>query len=478
MKIITLFSFGETFDWSNYESKKLGEDIMSSVKIRVDINAHIDGLKCDVVKQNEDAYAVLKFDNLGYGSISAIKFDACGFNSFGDIVLVNGQEKFFLIVQDIEIEKNEQVTSLKAKLPNSDIKRLELQECQICYTNGTVVSYEGAHNCEFEVEEFDGLEEKAAVKKLYSKNAKYKVKEFEEGWICTCGRYNPHENEKCSLCENSKTLLLDMCSEDGMFRIIERYHSTCKEEERVAAEEEKKKQKKARKRNIGICVGIISAIVVIVLISYANMMSKRQTYASVEKMREAMQGNWSHRSEFDYDIMWQLQIEGDKCKRVYDSSENVFEYDITWNPSKGTFEMGNDTFVVERGGQIITEDNYSYDKGGFTLTPGESSDSDSDSYSSYESVYSALKFSEIYVSDNSSYTVCTGKVTNNGNKTYRFVTIKGSFENSYGTVVDTDSTYAIGSEGLAPGESKSFRMSVSKDTTIEDCSISITDYDN
>ena len=69
-------------------------------------------------------------------------------------------------------------------------------------------------------------------------------------------------------------------------------------------------------------------------------------------------------------------------------------------------------------------------------------------------------------------------MTNNGKKTYRFVTIKGSFENSSGTVVDTDSTYAVGSEGLAPGESKSFRMSVRKDTTIEDCSISITDYDN
>lgn len=69
-------------------------------------------------------------------------------------------------------------------------------------------------------------------------------------------------------------------------------------------------------------------------------------------------------------------------------------------------------------------------------------------------------------------------MTNNGKKTYRFVTIKGAFKDSSGTVVDTDSTYAVGSEGLAPGESKSFRMSVSEDSTIEDCSITITDYDN
>lgn len=451
---------------------------MNSVKIQVDVNAHINNLKCDIIKQNEEAYAILQFDNLGYGSISAIKFDACGFNSFGDVVLVNKQEKFFLIVQDIEIEKNEQVTSLRAKLPNSDIKRLELQECQICYADGRVVNYEGEKKCEFEVEEFDDIEDKTAIKGIYGKNAKYKVKEFDEGWICTCGRYNSLENVKCSLCDNSKTLLLDMCSDDGMTRIKERYHSMCKEEKRIAEQEEKQQQKKARKKNIGIIMGIISVIVVIILVSYATMMSKRQTYSSVEEMREAMQGNWSYKSEFNDDIMWQLQIEGDKCKQVFRSTEDTYERNITWNPSEGTFKTGYTTYIVKSGGQTITENNYSYDKGGMTLTPGESSDSNHGSYSSYESVYSALKFSEIYVSSNSGYTVCTGKLTNNGKKTYRFVTIKGSFKNSHGTVVDTDSTYAVGSEGLAPGESKSFRMSVSKDTTIKDCSISITDYDN
>lgn len=451
---------------------------MDRVNIQVDINAHIANLKSDVVKQKEEAYVMLEFDNLGYGSISAIKFEACGFNSFGDVVLVHGQEKFFLIVQDITIERNEHVKSLKAKLPNGDMKRLELHECQICYADGTIVSYEGEKNCEFEVEEFDDLEQREAVKKIYGKNAKYIVKEFQEGWICTCGRFNSYENEKCTLCENPKDLLTDMCTEDGMKQIVERYHNIREEEKRTEIEEEKKKRKSVRKKLIGIFAGVIGIIIAIILVSNAVTMSKRQTYDSVEAMRTAMQGNWSHRSEFDYEIMWQLQIEGDKGTRVFDSSENTFEFDITWNPSKGTFEMGNDTFIVESGGQTLVDDNSSYEKGGITLSPGKSSDRGNDSYSGYESAYSALKFSNIYVSHNSSYTVCTGKVTNNGKKTYRFVTIKGSFENSYGTVVDTDSTYAVGSEGLAPGESKSFRMSVKKDTTIEDCSISITDYDN
>ena len=113
-------------------------DNLKSTKIEIDVNAHIENLKCDIVKQNDGAYAIIAFDNLGYGNISAIKFDACGYNSFGDIVNVNGQEKFFLIVQDVDIKRNEHVTDLRAKLPNADIKKLDMQECQICYADGTV----------------------------------------------------------------------------------------------------------------------------------------------------------------------------------------------------------------------------------------------------------------------------------------------------------------------------------------------------
>lgn len=90
---------------------------------------------------------------------------------------------------------------------------------------------------------------------------------------------------------------------------------------------------------------------------------------------------------------------------------------------------------------------------------------------------SNLEFSDIKIEHNSSYTVCTGKVTNYGLATYKFVTIKGSFVNSSGSTCDTDSTYAVGSEGLAPGESTTFRMSIPRDRNVKDCKISITDYD-
>lgn len=73
--------------------------------------------------------------------------------------------------------------------------------------------------------------------------------------------------------------------------------------------------------------------------------------------------------------------------------------------------------------------------------------------------------------------MCTGTITNNSSKTYRFVEVKGAFKNSNGKVVDTDWTYAVGSEGLAPGESSTFRMSVTKQYDITDCDVSILEYD-
>lgn len=65
---------------------------------------------------------------------------------------------------------------------------------------------------------------------------------------------------------------------------------------------------------------------------------------------------------------------------------------------------------------------------------------------------SDLRISGVSLSSSSSYITATGTVTNNGSRTVRFVEVKAAFKNSSGKVVDTDWTYAVGSEGLSPGE--------------------------
>lgn len=78
---------------------------------------------------------------------------------------------------------------------------------------------------------------------------------------------------------------------------------------------------------------------------------------------------------------------------------------------------------------------------------------------------------------NSSYTIAEGTMRNNGFDTYEFVKVKGAFITNTGEVVDTDWTYAVGEEGLEPGETTSFRMSVDKDYDITDCRVTIIDFD-
>ena len=109
----------------------------------------------------------------------------------------------------------------------------------------------------------------------------------------------------------------------------------------------------------------------------------------------------------------------------------------------------------------------------YTHTPSYSS---SPSYTP-ESAEDVLEFSNVRITHNSLFTVCTATLTNNGRRTYTFVEVKGKFKDSSGKVLDTDWTYAVGSEGLAPGESTTFEVSVDKDWNIKECSMEILDYD-
>lgn len=88
-----------------------------------------------------------------------------------------------------------------------------------------------------------------------------------------------------------------------------------------------------------------------------------------------------------------------------------------------------------------------------------------------------LRISDIRVSSSSSYVSANGTVTNHGSRTYTFIKVKGSFKNRSGEVVDTDWTYACGSEGLSPGETTSFQMMVPKEHGITDCSVTLLDCD-
>jgi len=61
---------------------------------------------------------------------------------------------------------------------------------------------------------------------------------------------------------------------------------------------------------------------------------------------------------------------------------------------------------------------------------------------------------------------------------YKYVKVKGSFKNREGEVVQTGDTYAVGSEGLSPGESTNFLLYAStRNHEATSCSVTIYDCD-
>ena len=88
-----------------------------------------------------------------------------------------------------------------------------------------------------------------------------------------------------------------------------------------------------------------------------------------------------------------------------------------------------------------------------------------------------LKISDVKVYSEYSFTFAEGSLTNNSSSTLKYVKLKGSFKSRLGTVIDTDWTYVVGSEGLAPGETCKWKMSVAKDYDITDCDVTILDND-
>jgi len=90
-----------------------------------------------------------------------------------------------------------------------------------------------------------------------------------------------------------------------------------------------------------------------------------------------------------------------------------------------------------------------------------------------------LEFSKIIIDNinSGSSTWFRGSVKNISNKTIYFVSIKLSCKDYGGNVIDTTSTYAVGAEGLAPGESTKYEAYVDKDLLIQSVTASILSYE-
>lgn len=444
---------------------------MDKINLTIDINEHISNLTCEINVIDGVPTAYILFINLGFGTLTAIKLKATGYNSFGDVVAFNGKKQFIIVIQDISIEKNACAEKLKATLPVSDIRKLDVEEYQLCYEGGMVLTYEGKNCKEIEVEEFlnvgNECETIEAIHDVISPKIRFLPKEIAEGWICGCGRFNHIQLSNCTNCDTTKEEVFKLY-DSSYIEIIKRQHEA-NENERIAHSEKdfKEKQKKKRIRILIVVVAVVLTIIIVYFIAHAIMLSNRSTYGSADEMRNALQGTYTYYSEITGKASRQIVISGNKLTYKYGLSDlRDFDYDIReWNYNEGTIKTF-ETLVVMKNGALQEKDGDVYEKGGYM--------SDDSLFSNNSSnVYNDLKIKIDKVYTDYGYCKCKGSVKNNGTKSYNYVKIKGSFKDKDGNILDTDWTYVVGSEGLAPSETKTFELSVPANSKIDSCSVSL-----
>lgn len=467
---------------------------MKEQHVKLDLNSYITELTCPVTVKDGKPVAALSFKNLHAGTLTAVKFAVKGYNSFGEIVPVNGEEQFLITVQDISAPQGGMVRNLQVPLPQDDIRKMELTEHQYSFADGTTAMYEGENWVEYDVTLFDTQDavekEQLDALKTVNHQAAAMPAQLDGAWVCLCGHYNLEGKETCGRCGMAKEAAFEAVSEPALTDLMEA--NKAKKAQQAAADKKKKKLLGL----LSIPAALILALIIAV-VSNAAVLSQRKTFTSAEAMQKAVQGRWTAASD---GAAGQLVISGNKMESAAGSSSakasgsaapssgdskasssntaKASGTEITWKPSRGVFKADGKKYTVKANGRIEDNAGIEYKKSTTSSGSGSSSKSGSSSSKSSGSTAGAgvLKISNTKVTSNSSYTICTGTLTNNGKATYKFVQVKGAFQNSSGKVVDTDSTYAVGQEGLAPGESTTFRLSIKKNTSVTKCNVTIFSF--
>ena len=338
------------------------------------------------------------------------------------------------------------------------------------------MTYSGANIREFDIEVFSiygsDSETLKALQDEISPEIVHLPIDCEDGWLCSCETFNPKSSTTCSKCGVKKEDIFRICNSDYVASIIAKHQQELERIRELAQEEAENNAKAVRRRKLLIWIATIITLTIAFLIGHIIVLSTRTIFSSEEEMKSELQGTYTH--YFYDDAKSQLIIDGDKVThRVYFLDDPDWEDEVTkWDFKSGRVCVGNNVLIVQKNGYLKYCDNV-YREGGYMST---SKKSNSTTTYSFESGYAVLDITIDSVTYNSSYNICTGSVKNTGKQTYKFVTVKGSFKDSNGNVVDTDWTYAVGAEGLSPGESSSFRLSVPRNYQINSCAVSVMEF--
>ena len=189
-----------------YEPVTKTEPIVSSVNYvkctEVDVNAKVRVQAWNIQKDSEEnVYLKLDVFNTTPEVITALNITAKGFDSFNNLIMVNDNEIFSILIQDLHLSPNQyQNISNKIILPNRNIRKVELYIQQICYGDGKIENMPAPHYVQTCQQKMDG--DYIPYAQRISKQAKYYMIDQVNYWQCTCGEINT--GKVCFNCQVSK----------------------------------------------------------------------------------------------------------------------------------------------------------------------------------------------------------------------------------------------------------------------------------
>ena len=277
---------------------------MKVEKRKVDLNAIIRDLSFFIQNNSEGAWVQLHFTNATDEVISALKFRAKGKNSFDDIIQIKDDDYFQLIAQDINLKSNA-VGDVKINLPDSNIRKLELELQQVCFSDGKIVIPDKPDIVDYEIEllcnswSSQGSSEKDALDYLKGLNSKAICypRRIEKGWICTCGMLNKNTNIVCTNCGCRQVMIFDKCTEDIVNqKIVEKKEREQKEQEEKEAQRKRELEeldrKKKRYTKIGISLAVVAFISLIGMLVINNI-KYRMPKEDTKSYKVALRNYWT-----------------------------------------------------------------------------------------------------------------------------------------------------------------------------------------
>lgn len=226
---------------------------MEKVTLKFDINAHIADISYTIKCSDNGATATIKFENITSSTISAIKFSAKGYNSFGELITIDGKDSFVLLIQDLSVESNHYSPDCVINLPDNNIRKLELSEYQICFVNGDIMQYQGECLREYAVDAYTDAEKDkvAALKNKFGIQFKYTPLQTPDGWVCGCGRFNLGDAQQCSCCGTQKLDLFKSIEPETLDNLVTTH-------ENKVAESKRKTQANAKR-----IIFVLSALIIV-----------------------------------------------------------------------------------------------------------------------------------------------------------------------------------------------------------------------